>query len=198
MHLDQCTLLISLIGEAHKAIATRDAGDGVEHDFSTLAAEERADELWLPVVAQTQHWIAEDSDEVRVGGLWGKIADKNTVLSLILRRRRGRAQGGSHGRREGRGPVQTEGLGRVGHGALDLGENRGSVGRTGEGEEAVARVVCLLASGGLWDLDGDGVPAHERTDLLGIFFVHPRLQVGPEQRRAGMRDSGRARRAGVV
>ena len=53
----------SLPGQGHlpnKSIPSGDTCDGIEHDFSALAAEEGSNESWLPVVSKTENWIAEN------------------------------------------------------------------------------------------------------------------------------------------
>jgi len=80
-----------------KAIAPRDACQGIQHNLGTLAAEEGSDKLWFSVIAQPEDWIAENSHKVRIGGLWRQIADKNAVLFGILLRRSGRLRSGHSG-----------------------------------------------------------------------------------------------------
>jgi hypothetical protein len=57
-----------------------------------------------------------------------------------------------------------------------------------KGEEAVTRVVGLLAGARVWSrvghLDANGLPLHEVTDLLGVFFIHPRFEIAPPKGRA--------------
>ena len=80
---------------------------------------------------------------------------------------------------------------------VDLGEYRSSLRGCGEGEEAITRVVSLLACERIGrrmrDLDVDWIPAHETTDLLCILFVHPGFKLAPPERRACQRGCGRGR-----
>lgn len=66
-----------------------------------------------------------------------------------------------------------------------------------EGEEAITRVVGLLACEGIGrgmrDLDAQRIPFHEVTDLLCVFFVHPGFKLAPPERRACQRGCGRGR-----
>ena len=69
--------------------------------------------------------------------------------------------------------------------------------RRREGEEAIARVVSLLPREGIgrgvWNLDAERFPAHEITDLLGVFFVHPGFELAPPKRRSCQRGCRRGR-----
>ena len=85
MHLNKGTLLVIFVCESiitsvsslircgckmknkvlpDESVASGDTGDRVEHDLSTLAAEERTNEARLPVVSQAEYWVAEHGDEV--------------------------------------------------------------------------------------------------------------------------------------
>ena len=180
----------------NKSVASRDTRDGIQHDLRALAGQKRPDELRLAVVAQTEDRVAEDRDEIRVGGLGREVAYENAILLrvLILNASVHRAKAVSDGRSRGHagGPVHNERLGGVGHGdgpasavIVDLGEHARCVRGGREGEEAVAGIVGLLAGRGVRlrvrDLDVDWIPAHEIADLLGVFFVHPGLEISPNQ-----------------
>lgn len=82
MHFYQRALLVGFIGETigdpvsigeymrlksnvpDKTVAPRDACQGIQHNLCTLAAEEGSDKLWLPIIAQTEDWIAENSHKI--------------------------------------------------------------------------------------------------------------------------------------
>jgi hypothetical protein len=78
---------------------------------------------------------------------------------------------------------------------VDLSEYRSSLRGCGESEEAITRVVSLLAceriGRRMWDLDADRIPAHETTNLFCILFVHPGFKLAPPERRACQRGCGR-------
>ena len=74
-----------MFGVPDETVAPRHARDGVKHDLRALAAEERADEAWLPVVPETEDRITEHGDQVRVRHLRCEVTDEDAVLFGILR-----------------------------------------------------------------------------------------------------------------
>ena len=69
LHLGQSTLLIRLVGEANKAVATRHATDGVCHDLGGLAG-------WKAVLEEGHENVFVD--------LGTKVADENGVLGSTV------------------------------------------------------------------------------------------------------------------
>jgi hypothetical protein len=70
-----------------ESVTSGNASDRIQHDFCALAAEKRPNETGFPIISKTKNWVPEDGDEVRVGNLGGKIADKDTVFFRELRLR---------------------------------------------------------------------------------------------------------------
>lgn len=152
MHFDQSPLLIRLVCEPHKAVTPANAGDRIKHDLRALATHERPYELWLPIVPETEHGVAEHGHKIAVGRLGREITDKDRVF-LGERRLRGRAGWRRRParsrcrRRDCTGPFEIELLGRVGHRGCRCGhlcEHGGCVCGRGEGQEAVSWVIRLL------------------------------------------------------
>jgi len=167
LHLNQGTLLIVLVGEAHKAIASALAGHGIRHDLGRLARweaglEKRDQDVFVDLRAEVTHKDA-------VLG--------STVITSIHKT-------------AARRPVKLELARAVGNRCAVKTKCLGSSFRGGEFNEAVAGVARVLVAN---HVDVDSLSGSRQKNALNEILVHPRLQLSHPESGLGLFGATRRR-----
>jgi hypothetical protein len=174
LHLKKGALLITFLGEAYKAVATRLAGNSIRHDLGRLARGEA---------------VLKQRNQNELINLRTEIADKDGVL--------GAAVITAIDKSAARSPVELEGASRVGDGGAVEGECLLGSLSGAELDEAIASVAKKNQLA-IWrcepsaassseddlprvavadDLDLNILTEQGREDVLDEVLIHPRLHL---------------------